>query len=165
LTAEWTPSKGTGSISCEVEFCIFYRLSQNFTDKGRIYKSYDKYLFLCFQICKGGVDKSPGFSQFFYHKTVRFYGIRSFITSITKVCNWTLILATLIRSTSLHPNASHARITFTSVRKLALTAKWSPYEQTSFCDQMDSKYRQKYETKTNYISRKKDGIQLCLKNH
>jgi hypothetical protein len=27
LTAEGTTSKGTGSISCEVEFCIFYRLS------------------------------------------------------------------------------------------------------------------------------------------
>jgi hypothetical protein len=27
LTAEGTPSKGTGRISCEVEFCIFYRLS------------------------------------------------------------------------------------------------------------------------------------------
>jgi hypothetical protein len=27
LTAEGTASKGTGSISCEVEFCIFYRLS------------------------------------------------------------------------------------------------------------------------------------------
>jgi hypothetical protein len=26
LTAEGTTSKGTGSISCEVEFCIFYRL-------------------------------------------------------------------------------------------------------------------------------------------
>jgi hypothetical protein len=26
-TAEGTTSKGTGSISCEVEFCIFYRLS------------------------------------------------------------------------------------------------------------------------------------------
>jgi hypothetical protein len=27
LTAEGATSKGTGSISCEVEFCIFYRLS------------------------------------------------------------------------------------------------------------------------------------------
>jgi hypothetical protein len=27
LTAEGTTSKGTGSVSCEVEFCIFYRLS------------------------------------------------------------------------------------------------------------------------------------------
>jgi hypothetical protein len=27
LTAEGAASKGTGSISCEVEFCIFYRLS------------------------------------------------------------------------------------------------------------------------------------------
>jgi hypothetical protein len=27
MTAEGTISKGTGSISCEVEFCIFYRLS------------------------------------------------------------------------------------------------------------------------------------------
>jgi hypothetical protein len=27
LTAEGTTSKGTGGISCEVEFCIFYRLS------------------------------------------------------------------------------------------------------------------------------------------
>jgi hypothetical protein len=27
LTAEGTTSKGTGSISCEIEFCIFYRLS------------------------------------------------------------------------------------------------------------------------------------------
>jgi hypothetical protein len=27
LTAEGTTSKGTGSISCEAEFCIFYRLS------------------------------------------------------------------------------------------------------------------------------------------
>jgi hypothetical protein len=27
LTAEGTTSKRTGSISCEVEFCIFYRLS------------------------------------------------------------------------------------------------------------------------------------------
>ena len=27
LTAEGTTSKGTGSISCEVEFCIFYRLN------------------------------------------------------------------------------------------------------------------------------------------
>jgi hypothetical protein len=27
LTAEETTSKGTGSISCEVEYCIFYRLS------------------------------------------------------------------------------------------------------------------------------------------
>jgi hypothetical protein len=27
LTAEGTTSKGTGSISCEVEFCVFYRLS------------------------------------------------------------------------------------------------------------------------------------------
>jgi hypothetical protein len=27
LTVEATTSKGTGSISCEVEFCIFYRLS------------------------------------------------------------------------------------------------------------------------------------------
>jgi len=27
LTAEGITSKGTGSISCEVEFCIFYRLS------------------------------------------------------------------------------------------------------------------------------------------
>jgi hypothetical protein len=27
LTAEGTTSKGTGSIICEVEFCIFYRLS------------------------------------------------------------------------------------------------------------------------------------------
>jgi hypothetical protein len=27
LTAEGTTSKGTGSISYEVEFCIFYRLS------------------------------------------------------------------------------------------------------------------------------------------
>ena len=27
LTAEGTTSKGTGSISCEFEFCIFYRLS------------------------------------------------------------------------------------------------------------------------------------------
>jgi len=27
LTAEGTTPKGTGSISCEVEFCIFYRLS------------------------------------------------------------------------------------------------------------------------------------------
>jgi hypothetical protein len=26
LTAEGTTSMGTGSISCEVEFCIFYRL-------------------------------------------------------------------------------------------------------------------------------------------
>jgi hypothetical protein len=31
FTAEGTTSKGTGSISCEVEFCIFYRLSP---DKG-----------------------------------------------------------------------------------------------------------------------------------
>jgi hypothetical protein len=35
LTAEGTISKGTGSISCEVEFCTFYTQSQNFTDKGR----------------------------------------------------------------------------------------------------------------------------------
>ena len=35
LTAEETTSKGTGSISCEVEFCIFLQTqSQNFTDKG-----------------------------------------------------------------------------------------------------------------------------------
>jgi hypothetical protein len=27
LTAEGVTSKGTGSISCEVEYCIFYRLS------------------------------------------------------------------------------------------------------------------------------------------
>jgi shikimate kinase len=27
LTAEGTTSKGTGNISCEVEFCIFHRLS------------------------------------------------------------------------------------------------------------------------------------------
>jgi hypothetical protein len=27
LTAEETTSKGTGSINCEVEFCIFYRHS------------------------------------------------------------------------------------------------------------------------------------------
>jgi hypothetical protein len=27
LTAEGTTSKGRGSISCEVEFCNFYRLS------------------------------------------------------------------------------------------------------------------------------------------
>jgi len=27
LTAEGTTSKGTGSISCEAEFCIFYKLS------------------------------------------------------------------------------------------------------------------------------------------
>jgi hypothetical protein len=27
VTAEGTTSKGTGSISCDVEFCIFYRLS------------------------------------------------------------------------------------------------------------------------------------------
>jgi hypothetical protein len=27
LTAEGTTLKGTGSISCEVEFCIFYRIS------------------------------------------------------------------------------------------------------------------------------------------
>jgi hypothetical protein len=27
LTAEGTTSKGTGSVSCEVEFCIFYILS------------------------------------------------------------------------------------------------------------------------------------------
>jgi hypothetical protein len=27
LTAQGTTSKGTGSISCEVEFCIFYRVS------------------------------------------------------------------------------------------------------------------------------------------
>jgi hypothetical protein len=27
LTVEGTTSKGTGSISCEVEFCIFYRLN------------------------------------------------------------------------------------------------------------------------------------------
>jgi hypothetical protein len=27
LTAEGTTSKGTGSIICAVEFCIFYRLS------------------------------------------------------------------------------------------------------------------------------------------
>jgi hypothetical protein len=27
LTAVGSTSKGTGSISCEVEFCIFYRLS------------------------------------------------------------------------------------------------------------------------------------------
>jgi hypothetical protein len=27
LTQEGTTSKGTGSFSCEVEFCIFYRLS------------------------------------------------------------------------------------------------------------------------------------------
>jgi hypothetical protein len=27
LTAEGTTSKGTESISCEVEFCIFYRFS------------------------------------------------------------------------------------------------------------------------------------------
>jgi hypothetical protein len=27
LTGEGTTSKGTGSVSCEVEFCIFYRLS------------------------------------------------------------------------------------------------------------------------------------------
>ena len=63
-----------------------------------------------------------------------FYGNRRFITSIKKVCNWTLILARLIRSTSLHPNASHARITFTSVRQLALIAKWPPYATIFFCD-------------------------------
>jgi hypothetical protein len=35
LTAEGTTSKGTGSISCEVQFCIFLQTkSQNFTDKG-----------------------------------------------------------------------------------------------------------------------------------
>ena len=41
LTAEGTASKGTGSISCEVEFCIFLRThSQKFTDKGcRRYQS------------------------------------------------------------------------------------------------------------------------------
>jgi hypothetical protein len=27
LTAEGTTSKGRGSINCEVEFCIFYKLS------------------------------------------------------------------------------------------------------------------------------------------
>jgi hypothetical protein len=27
MPAEGTASKGTGSISCEAEFCIFYRLS------------------------------------------------------------------------------------------------------------------------------------------
>jgi hypothetical protein len=39
LTAEGTASKGTGSISCEVEFCTFYRLSQNFTYKGCMIKN------------------------------------------------------------------------------------------------------------------------------
>jgi hypothetical protein len=35
LTAEGTTSKGTGSISFEVEFCIFYRLSlRNLRTKG-----------------------------------------------------------------------------------------------------------------------------------
>jgi hypothetical protein len=35
LTAEGTTSKGTGRISCEVEFCIFLQTqTQNFTDKG-----------------------------------------------------------------------------------------------------------------------------------
>jgi hypothetical protein len=37
LTAEGTTSKGKGSISCKVEFCIFLQTqSQNFTDKGCI---------------------------------------------------------------------------------------------------------------------------------
>jgi hypothetical protein len=27
LTAEGTTSKGTGNVSCKVEFCVFYRLS------------------------------------------------------------------------------------------------------------------------------------------
>jgi hypothetical protein len=43
LTAEGSTSKGTGSISCEVEFCIFYRLSlrtlrTNDVDKNNVVK-------------------------------------------------------------------------------------------------------------------------------
>jgi hypothetical protein len=34
LTAEGTTAKGTGGISCEVEFCFLQTQSQNFTDKG-----------------------------------------------------------------------------------------------------------------------------------
>ena len=37
-------------------------------DYKYIYKSYEKNLCVCFQICKGGVDKSPSDTQYFYHK-------------------------------------------------------------------------------------------------
>jgi hypothetical protein len=39
LTAEGTTSKGTGSIGCEVEFCIFYRLSLRTLRKKDVYVS------------------------------------------------------------------------------------------------------------------------------
>jgi hypothetical protein len=42
LTVKGTTSMGTGSISCKAEFCIFYRLSQTFTDKGCKCKGKDK---------------------------------------------------------------------------------------------------------------------------
>jgi hypothetical protein len=46
LTAEGTPSKGTGSISCEVEFCIFYRLSL------RTLRTKDVYLHRSYVYCR-----------------------------------------------------------------------------------------------------------------
>jgi hypothetical protein len=52
LTAEGTTSKGTGSISCEVEFCIFLQnQSQNFTDKG-LYENYH------YPMCKNPEERS-----------------------------------------------------------------------------------------------------------
>jgi hypothetical protein len=45
LTAEGTTSKGTGSISCEVEFCIFYRLSLRTLRTKDVYTLYALYYY------------------------------------------------------------------------------------------------------------------------
>jgi hypothetical protein len=65
LTAERTTSKGTGSISCEVEFCIFYRLSLRTLRTKDIYL---KFLTcrpfirnLCFVLSKLACDKKSHF--------------------------------------------------------------------------------------------------------
>jgi hypothetical protein len=44
LTAEGTTSKGTGSISCEAEFCIFYRLILRTLRTKDVYVSINKQL-------------------------------------------------------------------------------------------------------------------------
>jgi hypothetical protein len=41
LTEEGTTSKETGSITCEVEFCIFYRLSLRTLRTKDVYRIYN----------------------------------------------------------------------------------------------------------------------------
>jgi hypothetical protein len=99
LTAEGTTSKGTGSISCAVEFCIFLQTqSQKFTDKGCYLLTY-----LLTPYSTVLLEKLTGSQP--VKKFPTFYGTRRFITTFTSTQHLPLSWANSIQYIPPNPTS------------------------------------------------------------